>query len=332
MQSISIVLCTFNGGRFLDAQMKSLREQEGVREIVVVDDCSTDDTVSIVQRHAGRDRRIRLYRNSGSLGVAGNFERAIGLATSQWIALSDQDDVWLPEKISRLKSAWNGKSCLMHHATHKFRGAVPASLPFPAGQRRKFSGSDLRRLLYRNTIVGHTTLVRADVVRQLMPFPPDLPYDWWIGGGAATLGEVQYVDEYLVHYRIHDRNAYHPGGSRFKRLRSEHGFRIGIMEALLELGTLPISQLLFVEEYLHLLRRRSRTGFPLGLWRFYREHASLLFGGAGSRISRFTAMRKSFGAALGSAFGVTREEGAIHPAGRSLPYRSRGEKPVEKTG
>lgn len=51
MQSISIVLCTFNGERFLDTQMKSLRAQEGVAEIVVVDDGLTDGTVSIVQRH-----------------------------------------------------------------------------------------------------------------------------------------------------------------------------------------------------------------------------------------------------------------------------------------
>ncbi|HEY4248936.1 MAG TPA: glycosyltransferase [Lacunisphaera sp.] len=331
MQSISIVLCTFNGDRFLDAQIKSLREQEGVAEIVVVDDASMDGTLSIIQSHAVQDSRIRLFRNSGSLGVAQNFERAIGLATCPWIALSDQDDVWLPEKISRLRKAWDGKSCLMHHATHKFRGTVPDSLPFPARQRRKFSGSDLRRLLYRNSVVGHTTLVRADVVRRLMPFPADLPYDWWIGAGTATLGEVQYVDEYLVHYRIHDRNAYHPGGSRLKRLRSEHGFRVGIMEALLELGTLPVSQLLFVEDYLHLLGR-SQKGFCLVLWRFYLTHAALFFGGVGTRISRFTAVRKSFGATLASTFKIFGEDVPTAPAMRSLPSRIMVDKPLEKVG
>ncbi|MEO6995501.1 MAG: glycosyltransferase [Lacunisphaera sp.] len=331
MQSISIILCTFNGDRFLDTQMKSLREQDGVTEIVVVDDGSTDDTVSIVQRHAGQDGRIRLFRNPSSLGVAKNFERAIGLATCSWIALSDQDDVWLSEKISRLRKAWDGKSGLMHHATHKFRGTVPASLPFPARQRRKFSGSDLRRLLYRNSVVGHTTLVRADVVRQLMPFPRDLPYDWWIGAGAATLGKVQYIDEYLVHYRIHDRNAYHPGKSRLKRLRSEHGYRVGILEALLELGTLPVSQLLFVEDYLRLLRC-SQSGFSLALWRFYLTHAALFFGGVNPGISWFTAVRKSFGATLASAFKVAEESVSTVPVMRSLSPGLMADKALEKVG
>jgi glycosyltransferase involved in cell wall biosynthesis len=332
MENISIVLCTFNGDRFLETQMNSLREQEGVSEIVVVDDGSTDDTVSIIRRHALEDRRICFFRNLTPLGVAGNFERAISLATGAWIALSDQDDVWLPGKLSRLRGAWNGTSCLLHHATHKFRGSVPESLPFPACERRKFSGSDLRRLLYRNTVVGHTTLVRADVVRRLMPFPADLPYDWWIGVGVAALGEVQYVDEFLVHYRIHDHNAYHPAGSRLRRLRSEQGFRVGIMEALLKLGSLSSSQQIFVEDFLLLLRRSHNGWFSLKLLRFYFKNAAIFFGGTRSQISPFTGMRKSIGATAGALLMVAHKDRATVSVGRPLVPSVVEHKQLRKAG
>lgn len=181
MRSISIVLCTFNGARFLDEQLRSLRCQEGVDEIVAVDDQSADDTMAVLNQHASEEARMRVHWNERRLGVVRNFEQAIRLARGDWIALSDQDDIWVPEKIARLRAAWDGVSCLMHHATRKFRGTPPRVLPARAGESRKYHGDDARRLLYRNSIVGHTTLVRADVARRLLPFPEAVPHDWWIG-------------------------------------------------------------------------------------------------------------------------------------------------------
>ena len=84
----TVVLCTFNGARFLDEQLQSLREQDGVAEIVASDDGSTDDTLAILARHAAEDARIRINQNRERLGVTGNFEQAIRLARSPWIALA----------------------------------------------------------------------------------------------------------------------------------------------------------------------------------------------------------------------------------------------------
>lgn len=299
MHLISIALCTYNGARFLDEQLRTLREQEGVDEIVVVDDASTDGTWAILTRHAGQDDRIRLHRNAAPLGVTRNFERAIGLVRGEWVALADQDDVWQPEKLARLRAAWDGEAVLLHHATHKFHGAVPADLPSPAGERRKFSGSDLRRLLYRNSIVGHTTVVRTATVRRLMPFPRAVPHDWWIGVGAAGLGRVQYVDEYLVHYRIHAGNAFHSAGSRWRRLRREHGLRLEILRALAGWKALPGAEAGFVGDYLRLLTKTERGTFPWALWRFYFRHAGVFFEGGGD-LSLVRRLRKSCAAALGA--------------------------------
>lgn len=108
----AIVLCTCNGERFLDEQLCSLRVQDGVAEIIVVDDSSTDATVEILDRHAAEDARISVSRNQVRLGVTGNFERAIGLARSPWIVLADQDDVWLAGKTGATQSllGWSFRS------------------------------------------------------------------------------------------------------------------------------------------------------------------------------------------------------------------------------
>src|SRR5690349_5106820 len=92
----SIVVCTYNGEQFIDEQLRSLRQQEGVREIVVSDDGSTDRTLAILAAHAAEDSRVQVHCNSARRGVTANFQHVIGLATSPWIALADQDDIWLP--------------------------------------------------------------------------------------------------------------------------------------------------------------------------------------------------------------------------------------------
>jgi len=298
--SFAIVLCTFNGARFLDAQLASLRVQAGVAEIIAVDDGSTDGTLAILERHAAVDRRLVISQNPSRLGVNRNFEHAISLARSPWIALADQDDVWLPGKLARLRAEWDGRSCLVHHPTRKFRGALPTTLPSPAGERRKFAGADLRRLLYRNTIVGHTILARADVLHALAPFPAGVPYDWWIGVGAAAIGTVQYVDEYLVLYRIHENNAYHPAGSRVRRLRDEHRLRLSLLDALAGAPRVGGAPRDFVEHFRRLLVAASPRVFSWRLWRFYWRHAAILFGERRSPVSWFTALRKSVGATCGA--------------------------------
>jgi glycosyltransferase involved in cell wall biosynthesis len=294
----SIVLCTYNGEKYLDEQLCSLREQAGVAEIVVTDDRSTDRTPAILRRHAAEDPRIRVRVNPRTLGVTGNFQQAIGLATSPWIALADQDDVWLAGKLARMRACWDGRSGLMHHASLKFHGTVPRAARHIAHDRRKFRGVDWRRLLYRNSVVGHTAVFRRDLAGKLMPFPAGLPHDWWIGVGAAVHGEVQFLDEYLVLYRIHERNTYHAAGSRLRRMREEHGMRVGMLRALAGAKHWPVRGRGFADDYLALLRSVAAGEFPWRLWLFYLRNAPLLFAGAGGGRSRITYLRRSLAAAL----------------------------------
>src|SRR5476649_2579474 len=92
---VSIALCTYNGARFLSQQLDTLVNQTyRPIEIIVVDDCSTDDTFAILTEYAGRYPNFKIYRNDVKLGFTANFEKAVKLCTGDLIALCDQDDLW----------------------------------------------------------------------------------------------------------------------------------------------------------------------------------------------------------------------------------------------
>jgi len=91
-------MATYNGERFVTAQLQSILAQLGPGdEVVIVDDASTDNTVALIRNF--RDDRIRLLANCKNSGVLKSFERALGEARGDHLFFSDQDDVWLPGKV-----------------------------------------------------------------------------------------------------------------------------------------------------------------------------------------------------------------------------------------
>src|SRR5256885_16928924 len=101
-------MCTFNGARFLGAQLASIATQERPPdELVVCDDGSSDGSVELVRAFALRASfSTRLVTNDIKLGSTKNFEKAISLCQGAIIALADQDDVWYPNKLGRIEKAF----------------------------------------------------------------------------------------------------------------------------------------------------------------------------------------------------------------------------------
>ena len=98
---ISVALCTFNGEKFISQQLDSILSQSvPVDEIVVCDDGSTDSTCQILEQYAAQSQSIRLIKNEHNLGYIANFEKAIRLCQGDYIFLSDQDDIWHPDKVA----------------------------------------------------------------------------------------------------------------------------------------------------------------------------------------------------------------------------------------
>lgn len=100
----SVALCTYNGEKYLKEQLDSILSQEiPVDEIIICDDCSTDETSTILKNYQKRfPTIIRLFFNEENLGYVRNFEKALSLCTGEIIFLCDQDDLWRREKVDTI--------------------------------------------------------------------------------------------------------------------------------------------------------------------------------------------------------------------------------------
>ena len=104
---VSIVMATYNGEKYLLRQLDSILQQTYQHiELIVVDDASTDGTLSILEEYAALDDRIHVFPAEMNLGLVANFERGLRLAKVDFIALSDQDDIFRKDKIEILLTAF----------------------------------------------------------------------------------------------------------------------------------------------------------------------------------------------------------------------------------
>jgi glycosyltransferase involved in cell wall biosynthesis len=212
---LSVVMCTHNGARHVRAQLDSIAGQTRLPdELVAFDDASTDETVPIVRRFAAAAPfPVRLTVNPERLGSTPNFQNAIGAADGEIMVLSDQDDVWRPQKLERIESAFAaaaGAGCMFSDAEIVDDQLRPLgyrlwdALRLDRRQRRSLaSGSGLAVLLQRNVVTGATMAFRADLRPLVLPIPPGWVHDGWIALLAAAVSGCVPLDEPLVLYRQH---------------------------------------------------------------------------------------------------------------------------------
>ena len=223
MPNASVCMTVHNGAAFLRPQLESILQQlQPDDELVAVDDASLDDSDAIV---AGmKDRRIRLYRNERNLGVIASIERALGFATGKVLFLSDQDDVWLPGKVEKALAVFASKPSVTMVASDAHlideEGRIREPSFFAA--RGRFAPGALHNFI-KNKYLGCTLSFRREMLPIFLPIPPDVPmHDIWFGTLNAIYGETCFLDEPLVAYRRHQRNAspmHSPGLGRAARWR-----------------------------------------------------------------------------------------------------------------
>lgn len=213
----SIALAVYNGERFLGEMLESLFRQTVLPdEIVVCDDDSSDRTFEIVSRFMATYRGcIRYEKNPERLGVAKNFEKAIRLTTGDIIFLADQDDLWLPDKIEKLRDAiaaqpeptgvfcnsllTNEKLQPLNYTHWQLRNFNP---------ERPFTGMEqFRRCCTVAPMAGHNIAFDARFKDVLLPFPNLVAcHDNWIGIILAAFDAWRIVPEVLTLYRQHESN------------------------------------------------------------------------------------------------------------------------------
>ena len=216
---ISVAMCTYNGAPYLREQLDSIAAQaRPPDELVVCDDHSTDVSCEIVSSFAASTSiPVRLYVNEWNLGSTKNFERAIKLCQGDIIALSDQDDVWVPEKLQRIED------CFLHNPEvglvfsdaevvdenlQPLGYSLWESVGFDNSHRRLVrSGRVLDVLLPGWTVTGSTMAFRSAFKNLVLEIPTSLAliHDGWIALMIASVAGVSFIDEPLIKYRQHAR-------------------------------------------------------------------------------------------------------------------------------
>lgn len=205
---ISVVLCTYNGEKYISRQLTSVINQTYRNfEIIVSDDASTDNTLFKIDEILSKSSvQYHILESSKNLGYIKNFEKGILHAKGDHIALCDQDDVWSPNKLEVLISEIEEASLVYSDS----------SLIDESGEKKGFflsdhfnmvSGKDCRKLILNNSISAHSMLFKSSLKKKILPLPDELFHDWWIAFVAMNENGIKYVEDPLVSYRIHSNNA-----------------------------------------------------------------------------------------------------------------------------
>lgn len=198
----------YNAERYIERTIQSILKQTLTDfELIIIDDCSTDSTWSIIQRYAKKDPRIRAYKNDENAGIAGNRNKGVKLVKSPYVAWQDADDISLP---TRLEKEYNFLE------SHPKVGIVGAYLHFfdESGYSsiRKYAENDaeLRRRIFRYSPVAQpSAMIRKSVLDDVgeynlnMPPAEDLDMSFRIGQKY----QFANIPEVLVHYRENVQSA-----------------------------------------------------------------------------------------------------------------------------
>jgi glycosyltransferase involved in cell wall biosynthesis len=218
--SVSVALATCNGRKYIRRQLDSIAAQTKIpAELVVTDDKSEDETVSIIDAFARTASfPVNIYRNETRLGYRANFMRAASLCRSELIGFCDQDDYWYPHKIAMLVEPFSDPEVLLaYHNANVMTGegehigtladrASPQSVMMPMSSNPFWPFA-----------LGFTQVFRRSLLQlnDLWPKSHDqydlsqpLAHDQWFFFLAAAFGRVAYIDEPLAAYMQHEGNTY----------------------------------------------------------------------------------------------------------------------------
>jgi glycosyltransferase involved in cell wall biosynthesis len=224
---VSIAMATYNGEKHLVEQLNSLLQQDyPLVEIIISDDGSTDSTLSIIETLQSTHTNITCIKNERGKGIKKNFENALRHCNGAYIALCDQDDIWMPEKIKNLVKVIGNHSLVYHNSL--FVNEKGESLHKTMSHKMNcYTGSNPEVFLLHNCISGHAAMFHRDLLSVALPFPEARYHDWWLAFVAASRNGVLYLPEVLVHYRQHQSSKTDmlKRKKEFKHLKEFHRYK-----------------------------------------------------------------------------------------------------------
>jgi len=210
---VSIAIATYNGEQFLEEQLNSIYSQTYKNfEVVVADDASEDKTVEILDKYEKLFGLIYSV-NQKRLGVVKNFETAVAKCKGKYILLSDQDDVWLPNKINQLLENIGNASLIysdgiIYHGENEIKPKRISNEKWISLFGTDSSNKDfLKYTLLNSFILGCSMMFDREILEDAIPFyESNLNHDWWLVLCAQNKKGIKYLNEVLFKYRIHESN------------------------------------------------------------------------------------------------------------------------------
>lgn len=214
-EQIDILMATYNGEKYLKEQIESILNQtyKNIR-LVISDDCSKDGTREILKQYE-QDERIEVHYHEKNQGYIKNFEYLLKQVKNDIYMLSDQDDVWLPEKVEK-----SYETLIKNDADLAFGDleVVDENLNTIYESFNKFMLLDRKIKKYINSykvnylyncVTGCTLISKSKWIKEIVPIPTDSKYlihDHWMGLIVALNGELAYMPERYIKYRQHGNN------------------------------------------------------------------------------------------------------------------------------
>lgn len=226
---VAVLVATYNGEVFLKQQLDSILNQTYSNiKIYISDDNSSDNTPQIIKTYKEKfPDKIFYTLNNSNFGVVKNFENLIFNCKEDYMALSDQDDVWQVAKLEKQMDAMleldsenislpclvNSDLCMIdekdkivHKSYFQFRNYVLNDK------------KDLGHILGPSGIMGNTLLINKELKHIVLPFPDKLDvHDYWLGLNAELFGKRKTINKQLVQYRIHSNNVSNSKGTIKKK-------------------------------------------------------------------------------------------------------------------
>lgn len=216
---VTILMAVYNGEKYLSQQIESVISQTYTEwKLIICDDCSTDNSYDIIRKYNKQyPDKISIHQNAVPTGSAqANFMNMLKYSDSEYTMFADQDDVWLPDKISltiaemkRIEQSEKNIPVLVHTdmtvVDAELKKLSPSFMKYCHFNPDK---RDLNHLIVQNNISGCTMMINRQLLKLIeVTLPSDMMmHDWWFGLAAAAFGKIGYVDKPTSLYRQHGSN------------------------------------------------------------------------------------------------------------------------------
>lgn len=216
---IEVVLPTYNGVMYLEAQLASIDAQT-LRPLRVIlrDDGSSDGTPELIKRLQCRyGSWLHVLPTKGNLGCTANVNRLLEGTTAPYVALADQDDLWLPKKLEQslvliqaMEDLYGSSMPLLVHSDLELmdESGEPMGLNYLNRQCLDPERTAPADLTLTNVVTGCSAIMNRPLLQRALPIPPQAAmHDWWLALVASVFGRIKLLPQATVRYRQHSHNV-----------------------------------------------------------------------------------------------------------------------------